>query len=121
MYIGYIFYENEYNEAFKYIQDNNLSIMYNGDDETGKRTFIITPKLQPTQSQQASSEINELKRWFDVEYARLEQKYRRLYTLKLYTDDDSYPYDKLLELYREAEYKRARIQELERLIANEMV
>lgn len=67
------------------------------------------------------NEYEELKNWFDIDYARLEQKYRRLYTLKLYCDDGSYPYDKLIDLYNEAEYKRARIQELERLISNEVV
>ena len=62
-----------------------------------------------------ADEYLKLKCWFDQEYAQKEQKYRRLYTLKLYCDDGSYPYDKLIELYNEAEDKRARIQEIERL------
>ena len=66
-------------------------------------------------------EYANLEEWFDRDYARKEQKYRRLYTLKLYCDDGKHPYDKLIDLYKEAEYKRARMQELERLISNEVV
>lgn len=62
-------------------------------------------------------EKDNLKYWFDKYYTEHEQKYRRLYTLKLYCDDGKHPYDKLLELYIEAEAKRARINEIERLLS----
>ena len=68
--------------------------------------------------QKAYQEIQELKEWFDVEYARKEQKYRRLHSLGKLTDEDKDPYNKLIKLYNEAEIKRARIQELERLLSD---
>ena len=61
-------------------------------------------------------EYDDIKKWFDVDYARLEQKYRRLNDLNKKCDDGSLPYDKLINLYNEAEIKRHRIQELEKLI-----
>lgn len=63
-----------------------------------------------------NQEINSLKHWFDNDYTRLEQKYRRLNTLNQKCDDGSQPYDKLIQLYQQAENKRKRIQELEVLI-----
>lgn len=70
-----------------------------------------------TQKELYQQELNKLKVWYSTYYTQHEQKYRRLYALKLYCDDGSHPYDKLLELYKEAEIKRARIQELERLLS----
>lgn len=61
-------------------------------------------------------EYLDLLAWFDIKYTQKEQKYRRLYTLKQQCDDGSSPYDKLMELYKEAEIKRKRIQEIEGLI-----
>lgn len=63
-----------------------------------------------------NKEINSLKQWFDNDYARLEQKYRRLNTLNQKCDNGTSPYDNLINLYNEAEIKRHRIQELEKLI-----
>lgn len=60
-----------------------------------------------------NEEYLELKDWFIQVYMPKEQKYRRLHTLKLLTDEGQSPYEKLLELYNEAENKRARIQALE--------
>ena len=68
--------------------------------------------------QKAQQEYQELKEWFDVEYARKEQKYRRLHSLSKLTDDGKDPYQELINLYNEAEIKRARIQELERLLSD---
>ena len=59
-----------------------------------------------------NNEINKLKLWFNTYYTVHEQQYRRLHTL-----GDSSAYNKLIELYKEAEIKRARIQELERLLS----
>lgn len=63
------------------------------------------------------NELNELLKWFDLDYARKEQKFRRLRTLNLLCDDGVEPYDALIKLYNDAEIKRKRIQELEILIA----
>lgn len=63
-----------------------------------------------------NDEINKLIMWFETEYKKNEQKYRRLNTLNLLCDDGTRPYDKLIDLYNEAETKRKRIQELEVLI-----
>lgn len=66
----------------------------------------------------AQQEYQELKEWFDIVYARKEQKYRRLHSLGKLTDEGKDPYDELINLYNEAEIKRARIQELERLLSD---
>lgn len=69
--------------------------------------------VEYTQTQLAEIEIDSLRNWFNGYYAEHEQKYRRLYTMKLYCDDGTHPYDKLIELYQTAEKNRKRIQELE--------
>lgn len=63
-------------------------------------------------------EINNLKYWYDNYYSQHEQKYRRLHTLGKTTDEGADPYNELINLYNEAEIKRARIQELERLLSD---
>lgn len=55
----------------------------------------------------------ELKGWFDTEYTKKEQKFRRLEMLGKLTDEGEDPHNKLIELYQLAEVKRKRIQELE--------
>lgn len=75
--------------------------------------YIYTPY---TDKDYYKQEYNALINWYYIDYTKFEQKYRRLYTLKLYCDDGSHPYDKLIELYKEAELKRKRIQELEVII-----
>ena len=64
-----------------------------------------------------NNEINKLKLWFNTYYTEHEQKYRRLHSLGKLTDEDKDPYSELVNLYNEAEIKRARIQELERLLS----
>lgn len=61
-------------------------------------------------------ELTNLITWFDTYYTIHEQKYRRLYTLNKNDDDGISGYDKLIQLYNEAEIKRKRIKELEVLI-----
>lgn len=65
-----------------------------------------------TEEEKAQIQITELKHWFDTEYTKLEQKYRRLRTLNKLCDDGSNPETKLLELYNMAEEKRLEIQRL---------
>ena len=60
------------------------------------------------------TEIDYLKLWFSDVYTIEEQKLRRLHTLGKLTDEGKNPYNELINLYNEAEIKRARIQELER-------
>ena len=79
------------------------------------------PILKPnelTEREVLQNEHSRLVEWFDVEYARKEQKLRRLHTLGKVTDKGVHPYDELINLYSEAEIKRARIQELERLLGD---
>lgn len=59
-------------------------------------------------------EIYSIRWWFDIDYARKEQKYRRLIAL-----GDSSAEELLMELYKEAEEKRARIHELEAIVASQ--
>lgn len=58
-------------------------------------------------------EIVRLKLWFNNEYTRHEQKYRRLIALNKLDDNNKNPATLLNELYEEAETKRKRIQQLE--------
>ena len=64
------------------------------------------------------NELNELINWFDTYYSIHEQKYRRLHSLGKLTDEGKDAYSELINLYNEAEIKRARIQELERLLSD---
>lgn len=70
------------------------------------------------QKQEIENELNNLYSWYDNYYLQHEQKYRRLHTLGRLTDEGANPYDELIKLYNEAEIKRARIQELERLLSD---
>lgn len=95
----------------KFCNENNMRIVEIEPDEFGKR-FMIRELY--TDSEKAEIEINEMKIWFDVEYCYKEQKYRRLMALNKKDDDGVDANVKLLELYEEAENKRALIQELEK-------
>ena len=87
--------------------------------ENGK---LIVAKMELTEEQEkavqameAIAEIDTLKEWFSTYYTIHEQQYRRLEALQLQTDDGKKPNKALLDLYNEAEIKRARIQELEKV------
>ena len=86
------------------------------DDEELKRIGIdkqfIDEKIVDYVYANYEKQISELKIWFNTYYTEHEQKYRRLHSLNVLCDDGSKPYDKLLELYKEAEEKRKQIQEL---------
>lgn len=110
------FYLENYNKYYNYATANNLTIVEIEADENGRRFKLVENK--PTLKQMYTNEITSIKNWFNDYYTIHEQKYRRLYTLKLDCDDGAAPYDKLLVLYNEAEIKRARIQELERLLSD---
>ena len=74
---------------------------------------VVAVEIILTEKEKAQAQINELKLWFDTEYTKQEQKYRRLRTLNKLCDDGSNPESKLLELYNLAEQKRLEIQQLE--------
>lgn len=84
-------------------------------DKNGK-PIVVEHILTPQEL--AQSELYELKNWYDITYTQHEQKYRRLHSLGKLTDEGANPYDELIKLYSEAEIKRARIQELERIISD---
>lgn len=112
MELNKIVYEKDYKNAWEYALEHNYLVREIEADEQGRR-FQIVEIPQPTQKELAEIEINALKNWFNGYYTEHEQKYRRLYTMKLYCDDGTHPYDKLTELYQTAEKNRKRIQELE--------
>lgn len=118
MEINSIFNEKDYSDACNFLAEYNRKnseqyiIVEVESDENG-RSFKFEPMPQPTQKQLAEIEIDSLRNWFNGYYTEHEQKYRRLYTMKLYCDDGTHPYDKLTELYQTAEKNRKRIQELE--------
>ena len=72
--------------------------------------------IEYTEKQLRQNEHNELKKWFDSVYSYKEQKYRRLIALNKNDDDGIDGQTKLNVLYKEAEEKRVRIQELEKLL-----
>lgn len=74
---------------------------------------VVAVERVITEEEKSKARINELKLWFNTEYTKLEQKYRRLRTLNKLCDDGSNPESKLLELYNLAEQKRFEIQQLE--------
>lgn len=111
--LGEIFYlDKEYSARAKFCNENGYVIQEIEPDEKGRR-FQIQEIPKPTAKDLAMIEINSIKNWFNGYYTEHEQKYRRLYTMKLYCDDGTHPYDKLTELYQTAEKNRKRIQELE--------
>ena|SRR5699024_902454 len=119
MELNSIFYEEDYSKAFDFLNEINRTLAQRfviteiEPDISGKRRYRFEPAPQLTQKQLAEIEIDSLRNWFNGYYSEHEQKYRRLYTLKLYCDDGTHPYDKLTELYQTAEKNRKRIQELE--------
>lgn len=110
---GYIFTNNEeYSDISKWCNENEKTIIEIEPDEKGRR-FQIIDIPQPTAKQLAEIEIDSLKNWFNGYYTEHEQKYRRLYSMRIYCDDGSDPYQQLMLLYQTAEKNRKRIQELE--------
>lgn len=104
-----------YNEFDKEIRNNNGELLYT---EHIKEPVYETKKtfVEYTNIELLNKELSALKQWFDEEYTKNEQKFRRLNTLNLLTDNDKNPYDELINLYIEAEIKRKRIQEIEVLL-----
>ena len=85
----------------------------------GKELVVDNGKVIAIEQQELPQrELLELKYWYDNYYTQHEQKYRRLHTLGKTTDEGKNPYNELINLYNEAEIKRARIQELERLLSD---
>lgn len=79
---------------------------------------VIAIEHQESKQELAQKELLELKYWYDNYYTQHEQKYRRLHSLGKLTDEGKDPYNDLINLYNEAEIKRARIQELERVLSD---
>lgn len=106
-----IFYDDtEYPARAKFCNDNGYMIKEIIPDENGRR-FQIVEVPQPTQKELDLEELEKLESWFDIDYARKEQKLRRLNTLGLQYEGQS-AYDVLIATYVDAEKVRARINEL---------
>lgn len=110
-----IFNIDKYAQAYEYVIQNGYTIKEIEKDDKGRR-FQIIEIPTPSENERLKSEMYELKNWFNTYYTEHEQKYRRLNTLKQLTDELEDPYNKLVELYQEAERKRKRIQEIEVLL-----
>lgn len=104
---------SKYDEAYEFISGTDYHIRPVGEQD-GKTIYKI---IEIPEEDSYIQEYRALKIWFDNKYEYKEQKYRRLITLSLLGDDGSDPNDKLLDLYKEAEVKRRRIQEIECLIS----
>lgn len=118
MELGTIFYEKDYSNACDYTAQQGYTIKEIEADTFGRR-FKIVKIPAPTEKELAQQEIQELTEWFDIYYARKEQKLRRLKELDILDDDGIDGQSKLIALYIEAEDKRKRIKELEKEINNE--
>ena len=118
MELNQIIYEDNYQQAFDYISKNKLAIIEIDADDKGRRFKIVDPSTTIPQEYKNINEIEKLKNWYDTYYTQHEQKYRRLHSLGKLTDEGKDPYNELINLYNEAEIKRARIQELERLLSD---
>lgn len=117
--VGDIFGINdEYTERAMFCNQNHLCIEEITKDTDTERKFQIQELPKKTDNEILEEEIKDLIYWFNHDYASKEQKYRRLHTLGLKTDEGKDPYNELINLYNEAEIKRARIQELERLLSD---
>lgn len=117
--VGDIFYnDEEYSKRAAFCNENNLKIVEIEKDEQGKGRFQIQEIPPLSEVELARLEVSKLQTWFDEDYARHEQKLRRLSALDKPDDDGVNANIKLGTLYSEAEVKRARIQELEKIINN---
>lgn len=116
MQLNDIFNIDKYAQAYEYVIQNGYMIKEIEKNLNGERQFKIVEIPAPSETEKLQDEIYQLKNWFNTYYAEHEQKYRRLNTLKQLTDELEDPYNKLLELYQEAEIKRKRIQEIEVLL-----
>lgn len=113
--IGEIFYDDEnYSVKAEWCNNNNCHIEEIEKDEKGRRFKIVENVI--TEEELANNEIQDLKEWFEKYYSQHEQKYNRLIALERECDDGSDPADKLIELYKQAESYRKRIQNLEEML-----
>lgn len=117
--INELFYDDEnYTDKAEWCNKNNeYTIVEATPDENGRRRFKFIKQVESKQ-ELAQKELLELKYWYDNYYTQHEQKYRRLHSLGKLTDEGKDPYSELINLYNEAEIKRARIQELERVLSD---
>ena len=113
MQLNEIFTIDKYTQAYEYVIQNGYTIEEIEKNLNGERQFKIVEIPAPSETEKLQNELNELKSWFNTYYTEHEQKYRRLNTLRQLTDEFEDPYNKLVELYQEAEIKRKRIQEIE--------
>ncbi len=67
-------------------------------------------------AEELRAEIWVLGLWFENEYTKDEQKFRRLSTMGRLCDDGSDPNAKLIALYEEAEENRAKIKQYEKML-----
>ena len=111
--------EQGHYETIKEYANGGKDIAYVVDKPAVKEQNIyenILVFIPYTKNELILNEINSLKEWYENYYTQHEQKFRRLHLLNKLTDDGKDPYQELINLYKEAEIKRARIQELEAII-----
>lgn len=103
------FYIDDYSKYYEQLKEDESIVEIEADDK-GRKFKIEKISLNTT------NEILDLKIWFEVYYRQHFEKYMRLIALNVLCDDGLKPEDKLNVLYKEAEIKRKRIQELEKLV-----
>lgn len=104
MELGTIFYEKDYSNACDYSEQNGYTIIEITPDSFGRR-FQIVEIPQPTESEQAEQEIQELKqKLFDTDYQAIK------FAEGLLTADE------YAETKAQRQLWRDRINELEKLL-----
>lgn len=110
--IGTIFYDDDnYSQVAEWCNENDCHIEEIEPDEKGRRFTIVK-----NEDNSLLNELYELRIWFDNYYSQHSEKYLRLMRLNKFTDDGTLPKDALMALDYEAERKRKRIQELEKIV-----
>lgn len=117
--VNELFYDdNDYiNKAEWCNKNQEYTIAEVTPDENGRRRFKFVKRIS-SEKELINIELATLNKWYDNYYLQHEQKYRRLHSLGKLTDEGKDAYQELINLYNEAEIKRARIQELERLLSD---
>lgn len=115
---GFYLTQSEKNDRIEITEEEWEYLL--SEQRKGKEIFAVNGEMQvreriETELECRRTELNELKQWFNDFYTYKEQKYRRLITLEK-TEDGLNPKELLIQLYKEAEEKRKRIQDLESIL-----
>lgn len=112
-----VFKNEQYGEAYAFAEENNYLLKHIGQSEDGENLYqIVERNFEEETKILLENEVLNLKHWFDTEYRYKNEKYVRLIALNTPDNDGVSAEIKIMELYKIAEEKRKRIQEIEEII-----